>query len=337
MRLKHVFFLMILGGILGVTYKALSYRPEDQRMSALVSQVYDVGVRRAGSKFTCTFPLRNPLAKALEVDWVKSTCSCTTLDSGTFTGIAAKSTYDLDTQVYLPEKVSGPFSSSIIIAFKGQEPVELKFTGTVVEGFPQEVDFGQVARGPQAISTIPIRPFPARPLTVRVLQYDERYIHVELLQSSSQDSPAKVILTLADNVPAGYFETPLMLELNDPVDTKKIIMVTGEVLNVIVLQPEKLAFGLIKPGEQKTASSTVFSPYGTKIAISAVKVLGNADVSWTVIPAADGVTPARLDVTLTGGEPAEERIIHDELQIIGKAGEEEATAKLTLSALNTTN
>jgi hypothetical protein len=336
-KLKHGVFFVILGAVLGASYKALLYRHEDRHASALVSQVYDFGVRRAGPKFTCTFPLRNPLSTPLEVESVKSTCSCTALDRDAFTGIAAKSTYDLDVEVYLPEKQTGAFNSAIHIAFKGHDPIALKFTGTVVAGLPLEIDFGRVARGSQTTSTILIHPFPTHPIEVRVLHCDERYINVDLLRSDSMESPAKAILRLADNAPRGYFETPLVLELNDAVDTKKTIMVAGDVLSGIMLQPENLAFGLIKPGEQKTESSAFLSPYGKKIAISAIEVLGDTDVSWTIIPVGDGITPGRLDVTLTGGKPTEQRIIHDELHIIGKAGEEEEIVTLTLSALNTAN
>lgn len=279
------------------------------------STIFDLGNIRAGSRIKKEFSVHNPNMVPVSIEWIRSTCSCTSLSSNDPKVIPAKSSLTLEAEIFPSEKTVGDFSSKLVVKLSGQPEMEIGFRAKLVPGIPTHLAFGDILRGDKREQKFAIAQWPGAPLRVTVGKYDERYLTVNTVDAADVGRATEIKLALTPDVPYGPFLIRVPVNLNDPISPNHAVLVSGNVLERVVIEPKVVSFGVLLPGDSRDRLIHLRSPYLDQLPQTDVVYTGKADLSWKVQEVDEGGKERILSLTLHVPDDAHPGIIRDRVTL----------------------
>jgi hypothetical protein len=120
-------------------------------------------------------------------------------------------------------------------------------------------------------------------------------------------------VSLNSDIPYGVISEEIRVKTNDPVLKSKSVSVVGYVLYPIAVEPMQILLGEFRPGENKTASIRVYSPYGQPLEIEKTEVIEGKSIDWTY--AEISKSEYRMDVVVEEDRYRGERIMKSVVRI----------------------
>ena len=114
-----------------------------------------------------------------------------------------------------------------------------------------------------------------------------------------------ILMKMADDFSA--------LKTSDPLMQWKSVFVTGTVLYPIVVEPQHALLGEFAPGEKKSVSVRVYSPYNLPLSIDKTEVTEGMAVNWSYTKTDEA--EQRLDLVVDESQYPGERIMKSVIRI----------------------
>jgi hypothetical protein len=278
---------------------------------------FNFGVARAGGIVRHVFTIHNNGSRRLQISKIQPSCGCTAVgDSGT--QLLANSTVDLPVIVHVGDD-NANFISNVLVQFSQGPSIVLKIGGTVKRPCPDGIDFGDVRRGSVALDKFRLEPISNKAIVIEKASYDDKMFEVTSKRASDDSRALIVFVSVRGTIPPGPFQSLLVLQTDDGEKTEQRIVLNGRVLDSVEPDPQDLSMGLFSPGESRTVSIRLRSPYNEPLAVKEVKGLGFASMASTrplpdshglelllrfTAPSSPGLASGSLDIRCTaGGRP----------------------------------
>jgi hypothetical protein len=323
LRLCLPVLMLLVGGLL---YLLIRHPPAGGPRS----QVHEFGAVRAGQDVEHTFTIRNPSSTPLRITRILVGCSCM-ITREEPTCIAGRSTCELPVLLKTYAK-SGEVAQRVRVDFAGRDPIYLVLHGSVIRDVPDRLKFPRLKAGAGYQVEFWLTPYPGVDLAIQRLEYDQRYFDVVYTPVRDEQHGFRFTVALRPGVACGPFEKLLTIYTNDTVAAAKRIPLSGYILRHFEVEPAQVAFGVVRPREEKAEVIKVFSPYGDAVAVERIESASGHGITWEVLQNRGEPDAVNVKLRLRGGAHAGE-FVNDRLYIYGRAGTTPARADVVISAL----
>jgi hypothetical protein len=297
-----------------------SLQRKSGRIDVVNGAEYDFGIMMAGTKRSHEFIFKNVGDAAAKIRFLKSTCKCTV---GKFEQAVLKP--GEETKVELEWKAIANFSdfsqsATIGTDCTGQEEVQLKISGQVVQGYvlePSGQNFGEVFTNVERVATVKIFSLRDEPMDliggkveesdvadmVRIEIGEEKIIQPgELPEKSEAKRVVEAKITLLAGLPAGPIKATVKFVRKDDADGTEdsdlpVFPITGRGINnmrVIAGDDYNESRNVLNLGTAKASQGLT-----KKLMLAVRREKADAQPNLRV----ESITPSEISVTV--GEPSE--------------------------------
>lgn len=223
---------------------------------------HDFGVVARGSDVSHRLKITNIYQETVRISDVRTSCGCTAAKPSQNTLESLETAYIeivMDTKKFSRQK-----DSSLIITFSAPQPAEVRipisaYIRTDIVTEPGSANFTGIDQGAGGSRTLSVA-YAGRPdwKIVNVENLPE-FLTVDLTETSRQSQGVNysVKVNLSPSAPTGPFRRVIQLVTNDSNVTHVPILVEGEVVPDIVVNPGMVPLGMLSPGQQKTMNVVV--------------------------------------------------------------------------------
>lgn len=265
---------------------------------------HDFGSVARGADAEYLFELSNPYKEDVHIASVRSSCGCTTPRIVTDTlktyekgAVAAK----FNTRSFLGQR-----SATITVVFDKPfyAEVQLQVDGYIRSDVvlePGMVEFGTVDQGSPAERRIQVDYAGRGDWRIVDVRSGVPYLkgRVEERQRSGGQVGYDLIVTLADDAPAGFLKDQITLVTSDQRMAEVPVEVQGRVTAELTVSPDSLLLGVLKPGQTVTKQLVVKAKRPFRVLN--VKCDGDDDCFTFKTP--EGAKPLHLvPITFTAGD-----------------------------------
>ncbi len=223
---------------------------------------HDFGVVARGSDVRHRIKITNIYKETVQIADVKTSCGCTAAKPSKYTLKSLESAYVeivMNTVKFTRKK-----ESSVIIRFSSPQHAEVRipiaaYIRTDVVTDPGSVNFGSVDQGAGGVRTITVSYAGRADWHLRGVENLPEYLKAEVAEQYRTGNSVRYSLkvTLDKNAAVGPFRSQMNLITDDTSNPRVPLLVEGEVVSDIVINPGVVAFGMLKPGQEKTASVVI--------------------------------------------------------------------------------
>jgi len=217
-------------------------------------QSHDFGDVAVASKSEYRFAINNQTGRAVHISSARTSCGCTTaivetpyIEPGQVGSILAK--FNTDTH-------RGKKGATITVVFDqpGYAEVRLRVDGYIRKDLvfsPGAVEFGKVAMGEESTKTIRLSYAGRGDWQVVDIQSHLPWLSAKAsLENRSGGNATYLVSVRVDpGAPSGPFLDELIVVTNDRFRPRMPLAVSGELESELVVSPQSLALGEVKPGE----------------------------------------------------------------------------------------
>lgn len=223
---------------------------------------HDFGVVARGSDVRHRIQIKNIYKETIHIADVKTSCGCTAAKPSKYTLKSLETAYIeivMNTKKFTHKK-----ESSITITFDAPQRAEVRIpiaayirTDVVIE--PGSVNFTSVDKGAGAEQTISISYAGRADWHLRGVENLPSYLKAEV---SEQSRTRKFVqyhlkITLDKQAAIGQFRNQISLVTDDSSSPRIPLLVEGEVVSDIVVNPGVVSFGVLAPGQEKTSNVVI--------------------------------------------------------------------------------
>jgi hypothetical protein len=235
---------------------------------------HDFGTVVRGTKPQYTFTIQNLYQEEVHIQSVSTSCGCTsasitknTLKTHEKAGIVATLNADSflgSRSATITVRISRPYYAEVQLHVSGT----ILTSGLIME--PDQLVFGSVAEGQPSEKTVELTYQGDSSWKITALKVTSDAIEAEAAEVSR--SGGKVVYSMTvrvkDSAPAGYLKEMVTIVGTDRSQTQRFLEVQAQVEGGIVVRPQQLVLGVLKPGESVTKRVVVRG--GTPFAIAGV-------------------------------------------------------------------
>jgi len=215
---------------------------------------HDFGTVARSAKTEVRFEFDNPYAQPLHIRGVRASCGCTTpivetetVPPGGRGSILARfntATYTGARSATLTVSIDRPTFTEIQLHVKGYIRSDMVTN-------PGEVSFGTIREGKDSSASIDIDYAGRSDWKLLEVTAQDSFLAAKLEEVSRSAGRAKykLVVELNGSAPAGMLQTEVMLRTNDRNLTRVPIKVNATVQADVVVSPQMMALGEIKPGD----------------------------------------------------------------------------------------
>ena len=252
-RLWQLPILLLLGAAIGLH----QVRSRSHAIVRVSECAFDLGKVYPRSRMSHEFRMTNVTASPLTIERVDTGADATASVSWKKLLPGQTETVRL-TKEKLPTKEGG-FTTYAVVHFKGiAERRVFTLNGFFARAFPQRVDFGRSLRGEKRSIEYEVHPEYRDDLALAKAVYDDGFFDVSVRPSKGI---ARVRVSLKSTVPYGDFSKPIKLKTDDAPAAEKSTVVTGQVVEPVVWEPQHVSLGIFEATENVRAHIVVSSPY----------------------------------------------------------------------------
>jgi hypothetical protein len=220
-------------------------------------RTHDFGTTPRGAQLTHSFEVTNPYAVEMTITEIKSGCGCVTAKATKTTLQPRESTtieVRMDGTRFVGPKTVGV---RVTVGPRYISSAELRVTAngrTDVVFNPGQVSFGNVNAGDNPTKTVMMEYAGTLNWTVtEVLAKDLPYdVSVKEAYRRPGQVGYQVSVTLKKNAPVGLLRHELTVKTNDPATPTVPLLVEGQVVSSLSVQPASLSLGVMKVGDPLT-------------------------------------------------------------------------------------
>ncbi|QDT11362.1 DUF1573 domain-containing protein [Planctomycetes bacterium K23_9] len=234
----------------------------DWRDVAFPVKSHDFGTRAVAAKTEFLFPVVNTFGSDIHIKEVRASCGCTTpiiknhyiqpnstgyilarFNTGSFTGKKGAT---------LTVVIDKPFFSEVRLEVKGYIRSDMVF-------HPGAVDFGSVDQGTTATKTSQILYAGRSDWKVESVRSNKPWLIPTVKQTLRGEGKVnyELSITIREDAPMGFFQDEVVVTTNDSSMPNVPLPVTGNIDSALVISPQSLALGSLKPGESMTKQLVV--------------------------------------------------------------------------------
>jgi len=225
-------------------------------------QSHDFGVVARGSDVRHRLKLTNIYEETVHIADVKTSCGCTAAKPSQDTLQSLESAYIevvMDTRKFTRQK-----DSAIIVTIDAPQRAEVRipisaYIRTDVVTEPGSVNFGSVDKGETAERVIDLSYAGRGDWQIQNIENLPPYLTAQLqeVSRSAQNVVYKVKVILEPSAPVGPFRGQINLITDDATNPRVPLLVEGEIVSDIVVNPDIVSLGMLTPGEQKTMNVVI--------------------------------------------------------------------------------
>ncbi len=223
---------------------------------------HNFGVVARGSDVRHRIKITNIYKETVHIADVKTSCGCTAAKPSKYTLKSLESAYIeivMNTVKFTRKK-----ESSVIITFDSPQRAEVRipiaaYIRTDVVLDPGSVNFGSIDKGAGAERTISISYAGRSDWHLRGVENLPDYLKAEVAENSRTGRSVRYTLkvTLDKKAVIGPFRSQINLITDDTSNPRIPMLVEGEVVSDIIINPSVVSFGMLKPGQEKTKSVVI--------------------------------------------------------------------------------
>ncbi len=223
---------------------------------------HDFGVVARGSDVRHRIKITNIYKETVHIADVRTSCGCTAAKPSRYTLKSLESAYVeivMNTVKFTRKK-----DSSVIITFDSPQRAEVRipisaYIRTDVVLTPGSVNFGSVDKGVGAERTISVAYAGRADWHLRGVENLPEYLKTEVAENTRVGGSVRYTLkvTLAKNAPVGPFRSQINLITDDTSNPRIPLLIEGEVVPDIVINPSVVSLGMMKPGQEKTVNVVI--------------------------------------------------------------------------------
>lgn len=215
---------------------------------------HDFGTVAVASKTEFRFPVHNTTGQTLHIASARTSCGCTTavvetpyIEPGQSGAILAR--YNTDTH-----RGQKGATITVVINQPSYAEVRLRVSGYIRQDLvfrPGMVDFGRQSVGQELSKTIQLLYAGRSDWAVTDVVSHHPWMSGQVKLESRSGGSATYLLTVRvdRSAPPGPFQDELVIVTNDRSRPRVPLLVSGELQRDLVVSPQSLAVGAIKPGE----------------------------------------------------------------------------------------
>lgn len=215
---------------------------------------HNFGDVAVASKTEFRFPIHNTTGRTMHVREVRTSCGCTTpsvethyIEPGQTGYVLAKfntGTHRGQKGANLTVVIDQPFYAEVRLRVDGYIRQDLVF-------HPGAIDFGKQAKGQELTQTAKIMYAGRSDWSVVDVLTTKPWLSVDVKQESRSGQSTTYVLTVtvSPDAPAGFFRDELIVVTNDRSRPRVPFMITGELESELMISPQAIAGGSVKPGE----------------------------------------------------------------------------------------
>lgn len=220
------------------------------------------GVVARGAETKTVVKIKNLYKQNVNISSVRTSCSCTqaSVDKTFLKSLeTAELTISIDTKRFMRQK-----NTQVIINFDSPRVKEVRipisvYIRTDVVLTPGSADFGRVDKGAETTKTINVAYAGRADWKITGVESSDKFVKAEVVETKRQGNSANYSLkvTLKDDAPIGDLRGKLTLLTNDANSPKVPVLMEATVEPDIVITPETVSLGMLKPGVEKTVRIVV--------------------------------------------------------------------------------
>lgn len=215
---------------------------------------HDFGTVAVAAKTEFRFPVHNPTDRTMHLQSVRTSCGCTTatietpyLEPGQTGSILAS----FNTATHRGEKGA---TITVVVSKPVYSEVRLKVQGNIRQDLvfhPGSVDFGKQSKGQELTETVQILYAGRSDWNVVDVLSDQPWLSTTVKREGRSGRTTTMLLTVRvdPSAPAGTFQEQLVVVTNDRKHPRIPLLVSGDLESDLVLSPQSIAIGSVKPGE----------------------------------------------------------------------------------------
>ena len=258
--MKRIPFLFAMLAVLTVPASALhAQQNSDWALKMFEETSHNFGVVARGSEVQHRLKLTNIYQETVQIADVKTSCGCSAARPSQNTLNSLDVAYieiSMDTKKFTRQK-----DSSVIITFSAPQVAEVRipisaYIRTDVVTEPGSVNFGNLDQGAAASRTVEIN-YAGRPdWKITGVQNLPQYLTADLQEVSRTPQSVKYQLkvNLAPTSTVGAFRSVIQLITDDANNPQVPLLVEGEIVPDIVVNPGVVSMGMLSPGQTKTVN-----------------------------------------------------------------------------------
>lgn len=292
MRRRLVLYLFVLiilaavaGGAIANWTRWRHARSSDH--GEIAEKRFDFGRVAAGKLVSHSFTLDNPTREDVRVTAIKTSCACTTT-AEKLQEIPARGSLAIPVEIKTSGR-NGPVAETILVSLSDGQRVALKLTGYVEPDTVARIDFGLIEKGDDVSRSFVLRSPPSIALELLDLRYPAQLIGVVPGLGVAEKQALAFEVKPQENIPYGPFHGEIQIITNDEFKPIKTALFAGSVVFPLVVDPERIALGLMAPGQRVTAETWITCPYDRPVTIENVRNIEGEPVEWTL----ERIAPAR--------------------------------------------
>lgn len=253
MNHRHRFGLLaviLLGCLLTLSQPARA----DWASSLFPVKNHDFGTVAVASKSEFRFPIHNQTDRTLRISSVRTSCGCTTatieseyIEPGQVGAVLAK----FNTDTHRGQKGA---TITVVIDQPRFAEVRLRVDGYIRKDLvfsPGAVDFGKVSSGQESVKVVRLAYAGRSDWEVVDVQSRLPWVSAKIDLEGRSGINATYLLSVRIDpaAPQGSFRDELIVVTNDRNKPRVPLLVSGELESELVVSPQSLAMGEVKPGE----------------------------------------------------------------------------------------
>lgn len=318
-RVAKVYSVALALTVLGIASNLNVCAQLDDKTGVPADISHNFGRLASGAIVKHSFLLKNTADSTLEITAVKTSCRCSVVKEFPKLLMPGSST-ELSVEMNTSRK-SGPVIEHILVTWSNGRSTTLSLTGYVEGNTLAELDYGKTRKGDRTKRSFSVPTGVAGYSVVRV-EADDKYFTTERRETTNGLTMYDV--TLNDGIPYGAFNKVITVWTSDTVKPQKSVLVRGEILYPLRVEPNQVLLGQIAPGETKRATVRVFSPYEQSVRVDKVSSKGDR-IDWAIQALTDW--DLQLNVTLTCSD-GDGKVIKSVVEIVATVAGESHTANV---------
>lgn len=225
---------------------------------------HDFGTVARGAEVKHTLRLKNPYEETVRLVSLDKTCGCTAAKanfSALETGETGEIVLEMDTVKFMGEKKSNLL---VNLAFEGGSTTQVKIpvrsyirSDVVVQ--PGAADFGAIEVGAGGSKTLKVDYAGKPDWQIESVESASPHVTAEVVETSRVGGNVRydLVVKVAEDAPMGTVTDRLVLKTNDEPSGDVPVLVNATVNPDIMVTPQKVTFGTLRPGERKTVNVVV--------------------------------------------------------------------------------
>ena len=225
---------------------------------------HDFGTVARGADVKHTLTVKNPYEETVRLVSLDKTCGCTAAKADFTqlkTGETGQITLEMNTVQFMGEKKSNVL---VNLAFEGGGTTQVRIpvrsyirSDVVVQ--PGSADFGAVEIGSGGTKTLKVDYAGKPDWRIEGVESSSPHVTAEAVETARTGGTVTydLVVKVAEGAPLGVVKDRLVLRTNDSPSGDVPVLVSATVNPDIMVTPQKVTFGTLRPGERKTVNVVV--------------------------------------------------------------------------------